>query len=91
MDCENEFSDSSFSSSEDQLNEELSYSAFSESPLSVGSTNQLHHSLEGTDGEGIVTNINSEDFYLHQFSKETRRGENMLKFAQLKICSIKGQ
>ena len=74
MDSENEFSDSSFSSSEDQLNEELSYSAFSESSLSVGSTNQLQHSLEGTDGEGIVTNINSDDFYLHQFSKETRRG-----------------
>ena len=74
MDSENEFSDSSFSSSEDQLNEELSYSAFSESSLSVGSTNQLQHFLEGTDGEGIVTNINSDDFYLHQFSKETRRG-----------------
>ena len=91
MDCENEFSDSSFSSSEDQLNEELSYSAFSESSLSVGSTNQLKHSLEGTDGEGIVTNINSDDFYLHQFSKETRRGENMLNIAQLNICSIKNK
>ena len=91
MDSENEFSDSSFSSSEDQLNEELSYSAFSESSLSVGSTNQLQHSLEGTDGEGIVTNINSDDFYLHQFSKETRRGENMLNIAQLNICSIKNK
>ena len=39
MDSENEFSYSSFSSSEDQLNEELSRSAFSESSLSAGSTN----------------------------------------------------
>ena len=73
MDSENEFSDSSFSPSEDQLNEELSCSAFSESSLSVGSTNQLQHSLEGTDGEGIVTNINSDDFYLQSVLKRNKK------------------
>ena len=68
MGSENEFSDSSFSSSEDQLNEDLSYSAFSGVVFECWQyLNQLQHSLEGTDGEGIVTNINSDNFYLHQF------------------------
>ena len=80
MDSENEFSDSSFGSSGDRLNEGLSCGAFSESSLSVDSASQLRHSLEGADGGGIVTNINRRRLLFASVLERDRKGRKYTEY-----------